>query len=207
MGPLQSCLATIDACGLVLSELGVMSKLIALRPAPAQTRPPRRCASSAPRPLARGRCPSPLHAERRADASAAWATAMRPGAVEGAMGQTSSCRPGRCAPRPGRPLPIANFDGRLRSSGAPGRSIIGQRGCARLSAEAQRRPCALTRHAHRPLAHRASGLGRADARRLPKPDGSRAPGKRRHVLLRFRLALVVARGPVWGLRRGSRSQV
>ena len=148
------------------------SKLIAFRPAPAQTRPPRSRASRAPRPLARGRCPPHLRAHRRADASAAWAPAMPPGAVEGAMGQTPSYRPCRSATRPGPGAAHRAFDGRLRSSGAPGRSIIGQRGCARLSAEAQRRPCALARHAHRPLAHRASGLGPGGARRLP--EGPRA---------------------------------
>ena len=70
-----------------------------LRPATAKTRPPRSRASLAPRPLARGRCPPPLQAHRRAEATAAWATAMRRGAVEvgdGADGRLV----GRVAPRP-----------------------------------------------------------------------------------------------------------
>ena len=141
----------------------------AFRPAPAQTRSPRRRASRAPRPLARGRCPPPLNARRTADATAAWATAMRPGAVEVGDGADVVLSAGslRAPPWPGaahrelRRTPALDV--------AWGRSSGGQAICARIEAELGRGPCALASSGHQPLAHRASGLGPGDTGRFLDP--------------------------------------
>ena len=144
------------------------SQLISLRPAPAQTRPPRRRASRAPRPLARGRFPPHLRVHRRAQSTAAWATAMPTGAVEVAMGQTPSYRPCRFATRPGPALPIAS------STDAYARCDVGslERRPSHLRAHrrgARARAVRACKACHQPLAHRASGLGRGDAGRFLDP--------------------------------------
>ena len=145
-------------------------------PAP---RSPRRRASRAPRPLARGRCPPPpaptVGATGRALAAHSFIAA--PNALGGGGDIGMPQRRGGTQPdvaADGRRRPQLNSIVGCAGGGESCVGVIGDRGAREASSmsSAAARPTSAVRACkacHQPLAHRASGLGRGDAGRFLDP--------------------------------------